>query len=61
MIWIAVVGGVALLGFVGIAVAAVAVMHKAEDVMAEVAMVRARVDELSTLVGQLELPRTPRV
>jgi len=51
-----VVGGVALLGFVGIAVAAVAVMHKAEDVMAEVAMVRARVDELSTLVGQLELP-----
>lgn len=56
MIWIAVVGGVALLGFVGIAVAAVAVMHKAEDVMAEVAMVRARVDELSTLVGQLELP-----
>lgn len=61
MIWIAVVGGVALLGFVGIAVAAVAVMHKAEDVMAEVAMVRARVDELSTLVGQLELPRTPHV
>ncbi len=56
MIWIAVVGGVALLGFLGIAVAAVAVMHKAEDVMAEVAMVRARVDELSTLVGQLELP-----
>lgn len=56
MIWIAVVGGVALLGFIGIAVAAVAVMHKAEDVMAEVAMVRARVDELSTLVGQLELP-----
>lgn len=56
MIWIAVVGGVALLGFLGIAVAAVAVMHKAEDVMAEVAMVRARADELSTLVGQLELP-----
>jgi len=56
VIWIAVVGGVALLGFLGIAVAAVAVMHKAEDVMAEVAMVRARVDELSTLVGQLELP-----
>ena len=56
MTWIAVVGGVALLGFLGIAVAAVAVMHKAEDVMAEVAMVRARVDELSTLVGQLELP-----
>jgi len=56
VIWIAVVGGVALLGLVGIAVAAVAVMHKAEDVMAEVAMVRARVDELSTLVGQLELP-----
>lgn len=61
MIWIAVVGGVALLGLVGIAVAAVAVMHKAEDVMAEVAMVRARADELSALVGQLELPRTPRV
>ena len=61
MIWIAVVGGVALLGFIGIAVAAVAVMHKAEDVMAEVSMVRARVDELSTLVGQLELPRIPHV
>jgi hypothetical protein len=54
--WIAVVGGVALLGFVGIAVTAVAVMHKAEDVMAEVAVVRGRLGELSTLIGQLELP-----
>lgn len=50
------VGGVALLGLVGIAVAAVAVMHKAEDVMAEVAVVRGRLGELSTLIGQLELP-----
>ena len=56
VIWTAVVGGLALLGFIGLTVSAVMLKHKADDVMAEVAMVNQRVDELLTLVAQLELP-----
>lgn len=56
VIWTAVVGGLALLGFIGLAVSAVMLKHKADDVMAEVTMVGQRVDELRTLVAQLELP-----
>jgi len=44
------------LGFIGLAVSAVMLKHKADDVMAEVTMVGQRVDELRTLVAQLELP-----
>ena len=34
VIWIAVVGGLALLGFIGLAVSAVMLKHTADDVMA---------------------------
>ena len=59
VIWVAVVGGIALMGFIAVAVSVVMVAHKAGDVMAEVGMVRERVDELRGLIGQLKLPLPP--
>ncbi|MBB1513834.1 hypothetical protein H5399_14685 [Tessaracoccus sp. MC1627] len=56
MIWVAVVGGIAVLGFVAVAVYAVMLRHKMDDVMAEVAVVRKRVEEIGVLIGQLDLP-----
>lgn len=56
VIWVAVVGGIAVLGFVAVAVYAVMLRHKMDDVMAEVAVVRSRAVEIGVLIGQLDLP-----
>lgn len=56
MIWIIVVGSLALAGAIVLAVQAVSLLHKVADVKAEIQMLNRRGDELSTLVGQLQLP-----
>ncbi|MHA6511487.1 hypothetical protein [Tessaracoccus sp. Z1128] len=55
MIWVAVVGGIALLGLAALAAYAVTLKHKADDVMAEVAVVAERAAEMSDLIGQVRL------
>ena len=45
-----------MLGFVAVAVYAVMLRHKMDDVMAEVAVVRKRAEEIGVLIGQLDLP-----
>lgn len=56
VIWVAVVGGIAVLGFLALAVSAVMLRHKVDDVAAEVAVVVKRAEEIGALLGQLDLP-----
>lgn len=56
VIWVVVVGGIAVLGFVALAVSAVMLRHKVDDVMSEVAVVMKRAREIGALLGQLDLP-----
>ncbi|MCG6566273.1 hypothetical protein ACX1DX_05065 [Tessaracoccus sp. Y36] len=57
MIWVVVVGALALAGVVALVIHAVSLGHKAADVKAEITVLNERRAELRTLLGQLE--RTP--
>ncbi|GAA4903026.1 hypothetical protein GCM10025789_22290 [Tessaracoccus lubricantis] len=57
MIWVVVVGALALVGVVVLVVHAVSLVHKAQGVKAEIGMLAERRAELRSLVEQLN--RTP--
>jgi hypothetical protein len=56
MLWEWVFGGIALAGLITVVSYAVWLVHKASDLMSEVAMVGKRAEELAALVGQIKLP-----
>lgn len=56
MIWVLVLLAIALGGVIALALYAVSLSHRAADVKAEIDQLGLRVDELRTLVGQLEQP-----
>lgn len=61
MIWVAVFGGIALLGLLGLVGYAVWLWHKAEDVLSEVDMVGRQAEEILSLldgISPLEASRS---
>lgn len=56
MIWLLVLGGLALAGFVALIIYGFSLKYKIEAVASEFAMVRTRSDEMRKLIGQLKLP-----
>lgn len=60
VIWIVVFCALALGGAVVLAVYAVSLAHKAEDVRHEIGVVVDRANQISALVGRLELPPAKR-
>ena len=61
MIWVAVFGGIALVGLVMLISYGVWLAHKAADVMSEVAVLADRAEELADLLSQIQSPPAPAV
>ena len=60
MIWVAVVGGVALAGVVALVIYGVQLAHRAKDLRHEIDIVAARGQEIAQLVGQIDLSAVKR-
>lgn len=60
MIWVIVVGALALAGAVIVALYAYSLTHQVADVKAEAEQLQVRNQELRSLLGRLELPSTRR-
>jgi hypothetical protein len=56
VIWVAVFGGIALVGLLMLISYAVWLAHKAADVLSEVAVLADRADQLADLLGQIQPP-----
>jgi hypothetical protein len=56
VIWVAVFGGIALIGLVMLICYGVWLAHKAADVMSEVAVLADRADQLTDLLSQIQSP-----
>ncbi|SDZ16813.1 hypothetical protein [Tessaracoccus flavus] len=56
MIWVAVVGGLALAGLVALVVYGLQIAHKVTDLRHEINVVAGRGQEIAHLVGQVQLP-----
>lgn len=56
MIWVAVVGGIALAGVIALVIYGVQLAHKVADLRHEISIVSARGQEIAQLVGQVQLP-----
>ena len=61
MIWVAVFGGIALVGLIMLISYAVWLAHKAADVMSELAVLADRADQLADLLSQIQSPPPPAV
>jgi hypothetical protein len=61
VIWVAVFGGIALVGLVMLISYGVWLAHKAADVMSEIAVLADRADQLAGLLSQIESPANPAV
>ena len=60
MIWVVVIAAVALAGMIVLALYAVSLAHKVDDVKNEVGVVTVRAQEIAQLVGQVRLPTLNR-
>ena len=56
MVWVLIVGGLALAGLITVASYAVWLAHKASDLFSELQMLGKRAEELAALVSQVQLP-----
>jgi hypothetical protein len=56
VIWVAVFGGIALVGLIMLISYGVWLAHKASDVMSEVAVLADRADQLADLLSQIQAP-----
>ena len=56
MIWVAVFGGIALVGLIMLICYGVWLAHKAADVMSELAVLADRAEQLADLLSQIEPP-----
>ena len=54
MIWVAVVGAIALAGMVALVIYGIGLKHKFDDVMVEANVVATRAREMRALVGQVQ-------
>ncbi|HWJ53811.1 MAG TPA: hypothetical protein VNT24_10615 [Propionibacteriaceae bacterium] len=61
MIWVAVFGGIALVGLVMLISYGVWLAHKAADVMSEIEVLADRADQLAGLLSQIQPPANPAV
>ncbi len=61
MIWVAVFGGIALVGLIMLICYAVWLAHKAADVMSEVAVLADRAEQLADLLSQIQGPSSGTV
>ena len=61
MIWVAVFGGIALVGLIMLISYGVWLAHKAADVMGEVAVLADRADQLAALLSEIQAPANPAV
>lgn len=56
MIWIVILAALAVIGLVALAVYAAQLRHKLGDVTHEISVVGDRVNQVTALLGQLQLP-----